>query len=329
MAILVVGGAGYIGSHNVRALLERGRKVVVVDNLRTGHEASLPPGAVFYQADIRDGAALDAVFKKEKIDSVLHFAANSLVGESMEKPVEYFDNNIGGMISLLAAMRRNGVGRLVFSSSAAVYGEPDELPISENSRLDPANPYGESKFAMERMMRWAGQAYGIGYVILRYFNVAGAWPDGSMGEDHRPESHLIPLILQVPLGLRREITIYGDDYPTRDGTCVRDYIDVNDLADAHLRALVYLENGGDSMICNLGSENGFTVQEMVKAARKVTGHPIPAVIGPRRPGDPAALVASSAKAKAMLGWQPTRKIEEIIQSAWKWHKNHPYGYGGA
>lgn len=326
MAVLVAGGAGYIGSHNARLLLEQGQKVVVVDNLRTGHKKSLPPGAIFYEADIRDGAALDAILDRHQIDAVLHFAASSLVAESMERPLAYFDNNVGGMISLLSAMRRHKLDKIVFSSSAAVYGQPDKMPISEDAPLRPTNPYGESKLAMERFMHWAAEAHHMRHVILRYFNVAGAWPDGRMGEDHRPESHLVPLILQVPAGLRTEIKIFGDDYPTRDGTCVRDYLDVNELAEAHMLALDYLRHGGQPLICNLGSERGFSVREVVGAARKITGHPIPEKIAPRRPGDPAMLVASSARAREVLGWRPRRSIEEIVRSAWKWHKAHPQGY---
>lgn len=326
MAVLVCGGAGYIGSHNVRALLAAGREVVVADNFLTGHREAVAPGAALHEADIRDAAALDAVFSAHPIEAVLHFAASSLVGESMERPLAYFNNNVLGMQCLLEAMERHGVKRIVFSSSAAVYGEPDAVPIPEDAPLRPSNPYGESKRIMERIMHWAALAHGMRFVSLRYFNVGGAWPGGAMGEDHRPESHLIPLILQVPLGLRPEIAIFGNDYPTPDGTCVRDYIDVMDLADAHLRALDHLERGGESLVCNLGNGRGFSVREMIAAARRVTGHPIPVREAPRRPGDPARLVASSELAGRALGWRPARDIEAIIASAWEWHRRHPHGY---
>lgn len=352
MAVLVCGGAGYIGSHNVRVLAEAGEDVVVIDNLRTGHRAAVPAGVAFHEGDIRDPAALDAVFAAHRIDAVLHFAASSLVGESMEKPLEYFDNNVGGMQRLLEAMLRHDVGTIVFSSSAAVYGDPTasgrtppatpgqesadagpapsippSLLIPEDAPLCPTNPYGESKLIMERLMRWAAQAHGMRFVSLRYFNVGGAWAGGQLGEDHRPESHLIPLILQVPLGRRPEIAVFGDDYPTPDGTCVRDYLDVMDLADAHLRALAHLRRDGDSLICNLGNGQGFSVRQMIEAARRVTGHAIPARVAGRRPGDPAMLVASAERAQAVLGWRPTRGIEAIIASAWEWHRRHPDGYG--
>ncbi|MDE6734963.1 MAG: UDP-glucose 4-epimerase GalE [Desulfovibrio sp.] len=327
MAVLVCGGAGYIGSHNVRALLAAGRDVVVADNFLTGHREAVAPGAHLHEADIRDAAALDAIFGAHPIDAVLHFAASSLVGESMERPLDYFNNNVLGMQCLLEAMQRHGVTRIVFSSSAAVYGEPDAVPIPEDAPLAPTNPYGESKRIMERIMHWAALAHSMRFVSLRYFNVGGAWPGGAIGEDHRPESHLIPLILQVPLGRRPHISIFGTDYPTPDGTCVRDYLDVMDLADAHLRALEHLERGGGSLICNLGNGKGFSVREMIEAARRVTGHPIPVVEAPRRPGDPARLVASAELAGRALGWRPTRDIEAIIASAWEWHRTHPQGFG--
>ncbi len=326
MAVLVCGGAGYIGSHNVRALLDAGREVVVADNFLTGHRGAVAPGAALHEVDIRDAAALDAVFAAHSIDAVLHFAASSLVGESMERPLAYFNNTVLGMQCLLETMERHGVERIVFSSSAAVYGEPDAVPIPEDAPLRPTNPYGESKRIMERIMHWAALAHGMRFVSLRYFNVGGAWPGGAIGEDHRPESHLIPLILQVPLGLRPEIAIFGSDYPTPDGTCVRDYLDVMDLADAHLRALDHLERGGGSLVCNLGNGRGFSVREMIAAARRVTGHPIPVREAPRRPGDPARLVASAELAGRALGWRPARDIEAIIASAWEWHRRHPHGY---
>ena len=327
MSILVIGGAGYIGSHNVHALVERGEDVVVLDNLVTGHRQAVHPNARFYEGDLRSAADLDRVFSEQQIEAVMHFAAFSLVGESVVQPLKYFNNNVGGMQSLLEAMARHHVDRLVLSSTAAVYGEPERVPISEDDPKNPTNPYGESKLIMERMMRWAGEACGIRWVSLRYFNVGGALADGHIGEDHHPESHLIPLILQVPLGRRSHISIFGDDYPTRDGSCIRDYLHVMDLADAHIRALDYLKDGGSPLVCNLGNGQGFSVFEMVEAARKVTGHPVPAKVEGRRAGDPAQLVASSDRARTVLGWQPEAGIEEIIASAWNWHVQHPQGFG--
>ena len=327
MSVLICGGAGYIGSHNVRAFAEHGDEVIVVDNLETGHRASLPEGIKFYEGDIRDGELLAKIFTENAIEAVIHFCAYSLVGESVEKPLKYFDNNVGGMISLLEAMEKFGVKRIIFSSSAATYGEPERVPILETDPANPTNPYGESKLIMEKMMNWVSRRYGIKYVSLRYFNVAGAWHDGTIGEAHRCETHLVPLILQVPMGKRESITVYGDDYPTKDGTCIRDYIHVEDLARAHILALEYLRSGGESGIFNLGSGDGYSVMEMINAARKVTGHSIPAIIGKRRAGDPARLVADSTKAKNILHWEPQiTRMEDIIATAWKWHSSHPDGY---
>lgn len=326
MAILICGGAGYIGSHAVRALRAQGREVVVLDNLLTGHRQSLPADVPLVEGDMRDPALLDAVFSRHAVGGVLHFAASSLVGESMQRPLLYFGNNVHGMQTLLEAMVRHGVERIVFSSSAAVYGEPDSLPITEDAPLRPGNPYGESKRIMESMMRWAAAAHGLRYVSLRYFNVGGAAADGSIGEDHRPETHLIPLILQVPLGRRPHITVYGDDYATPDGTCIRDYVGVEDLVEAHVLALRRLEEGGESAILNLGSAQGFSVRQMIEAARRVTGHPLPVVMGERRAGDPARLVASSRRAEQVLGWRPRQGVEAIIASAWRWHSRHPDGF---
>lgn len=326
MAILICGGAGYIGSHAVRALRALGRDVVVLDNLQSGHRQALPDDVTFVHGDMRDGALLDSLFVRHRVDGVLHFAANSLVGESMQLPLKYFGNNVHGMQVLLEAMIRHGVGRIVFSSSAAVYGEPESVPIEEDAPLRPGNPYGESKRIMESMMHWTAGAHGLRYVSLRYFNVGGAAADGSIGEDHRPESHLIPLILQVALGRRPHVTIFGDDYDTPDGTCIRDYVGIDDLVTAHVLALRHLENGGESGIFNLGSERGFSVREMVETARRVTGHALPVVMGARRAGDPARLVASSGRARAVLAWQPRQGVEEIIASAWRWHKTHPDGF---
>jgi UDP-glucose 4-epimerase len=328
MAVLVCGGAGYIGSHCVCGLIDRGEKVVVVDNLQTGHRAAVHKEAKFYEGDIRNGEFLDKVFLENEIDAVIHFAANSLVGVSMKEPLVYYDNNVYGTLALLEAMNRHKVGRIVFSSSAATYGEPESVPIVETDRTLPTNPYGETKLAMEKMMKWADAAHGIKYIALRYFNVAGAHENGKIGEDHDPETHLIPLILQVPLGKRDSISVFGDDYDTPDGTCIRDYIQVTDLVDAHILALKSLRDGADSNIYNLGSSEGFSVKEMIEAARRVTKHPIPAVICPRRAGDPSVLIASSSKAREQLGWVPKFKnVEDIIASAWNWHKNNPSGFG--
>ena len=328
MAILVCGGAGYIGSHAVHQLIEKGEEVVIVDNLQTGHRGAIHARAKFYEGDIRDCAVLDAIFTENEIEAVIHFAANSLVGESMEKPLLYFNNNVYGMQVLLEAMVRHGIDKIVFSSTAAVYGEPKRVPILEDDATEPTNTYGETKLTMEKMMKWVSRADGVRYVSLRYFNAAGALSDGSIGEDHKTETHLIPLILQVPNGKRAHITIYGDDYKTPDGTCLRDYIHVVDLADAHVLALEYLRKGGESDIFNLGNGQGFSVKEMIAAAEKATGKKIAAEIGARRAGDPAQLIASSDKARRILGWQPHfTDVEEIIATAWKWHEKHPAGYG--
>ena len=327
MAILVCGGAGYIGSHAVHALVEKGEQVVIVDNLQTGHRGALNPAAKFYEGDIRDASVLDKIFTENKIEAVIHFAANSLVGESMEKPLLYFNNNVYGMQVLLEAMVRHGVDKIVFSSTAATYGEPKRVPIHEDDETCPTNTYGETKLTMEKMMKWVSRANGVRYVSLRYFNAAGALPDGSIGEDHKTETHLIPLILQVPTGRRDHITVFGDDYPTPDGTCLRDYIHVVDLADAHVLALEYLRKGGASDIFNLGNGQGFSVKEMIAAAEKATGRSIKVEIGARRAGDPAQLIASSEKARTVLGWQPQfTDVEQVIGTAWKWHESHPHGY---
>ncbi|MFL2029478.1 UDP-glucose 4-epimerase GalE [Loigolactobacillus zhaoyuanensis] len=327
MAILVAGGAGYIGSHMVDRLIEKGQDVVVVDNLSTGHLAAVHEKARFYQGDTRDKTFLTNVFKKEKIDGVIHMDAFSLVGESMTDPLKYFDNNIYGMIVLLEVMHEQGVKYMVFSSTAATYGEPENELIAETDHQEPINPYGESKLAMERMIRWADEAYGIKFVALRYFNAAGAKADGSIGEDHHPETHLIPIILQVAAGQRAELQIFGADYKTPDGTNVRDYVHVLDLADAHMLALEYLQAGNPSQAFNLGSSTGFSNQQMLEAARKVTGKAIPAKVAPRRGGDPDSLVADSQKARQVLGWQPQYDdVEDIIRTAWAWKQSHPQGY---
>lgn len=327
MAILVCGGAGYIGSHAVHALVGKGEQVVIVDNLQTGHRGALHPAAKFYEGDIRDAALLDRIFTENEIEAVIHFAANSLVGESMEKPLLYFNNNVYGMQVLLEAMVRHGTDKIVFSSTAAVYGEPKRVPIHEDDETSPTNTYGETKLTMEKMMKWVSRANGVRYVSLRYFNAAGALPDGSIGEDHKTETHLIPLILQVPTGKRDHITVFGADYPTPDGTCLRDYIHVVDLADAHVLALAYLRKGGASDIFNLGNGQGFSVKEMIAAAEKATGRTIKVEIGARRAGDPAQLIASSEKARTVLGWKPQfTDVEQVIGTAWRWHESHPNGY---
>ena len=313
--ILVCGGAGYIGSHAVRQLIDRGEEVIIVDNLETGHEDAIHPQAKFYKVDIRDEEALDKVFAENKIDEVIHFAANSLVGESMTNPLKYFNNNVHGTEILLKVMVAHDVKKIVFSSTAATYGEPKNIPILESDETSPTNAYGETKLCMEKMMKWADKAHGVKYISLRYFNVAGAHESGEIGEDHNPETHLIPLILQVPLGKREFISIFGDDYETHDGTCIRDYIHVTDLADAHILAVHKLREGSESNIYNLGSGNGFTVKEMIETARKVTGHEIPAKVCERRAGDPAKLVASSEKARRELGWVPKHEnVEDMISS---------------
>jgi len=329
MAILVLGGAGYIGSHTVYELIEAGRDVVVADNLLTGFRAAVHPKARFYEADIRDRKAMDTLFETEKIDGVIHFAASSQVGESMTNPLKYYDNNLVGTTVLLQSMVAHGVDKIVFSSTAATYGEPERVPILETDRTAPTNCYGETKLAMEKMMGWTGRAHGLRYVALRYFNAAGAHPSGAIGEAHDPETHLIPVILQVPNGQREKLSIFGGDYPTKDGTCVRDYIHVTDLAQAHILALDYLLAGGKSDVFNLGNGVGFTNKEVVEVARAVTGHPIPAELCPRRAGDPAQLVASSDKARAVLGWKPQyADLNTIVATAWNWHKSHPHGYAG-
>ena len=324
MTVLVLGGAGYVGSHAVDMLKKRGYDVAVVDNLVTGHRAAVPADVRFYEGDVRDRAFMERVFTTEKnIEGLMHFCAYSLVGESMEKPAMYFDNNVGGCITILEIMQEFGVKHIVFSSTAATFGIPEESPISETTPQKPINPYGESKLIMEKMMRWQSEATDMTYVALRYFNVAGASNDGHIGEAHKNETHLIPIILQVAQGKRDFITIYGDDYKTADGTCVRDYIDMEDLIDAHIKALEYLKAGGKSDQFNLGSSKGYSNLEVLETARKVTGQPIPSKIGARRPGDPDSLVADSTKAGEILGWHVQNGLEHIIANAWNWHKNHP------
>ena len=325
--ILVLGGAGYIGSHTVYELLDDGFEVVVADSLETGHRNAVHSGAKLYVGDIRDRAFLDGIFKNEKIDAVVHFAAYSLVGESMTDPLKYYANNVGGTRVLLSSMVANGVSKIVFSSTAAAYGEPKRIPILETDPTEPTNAYGATKLAMEQMFKWTSLAHGLKYVSLRYFNACGAHPSGYIGEDHNPETHLIPIVLQAANGTRPEIRVFGTDYDTRDGTCVRDYIHVCDLAQAHIKALSYLMNGGENDIFNLGNGVGFTVKEVIKAAEDVVGHSIPTLLSERRAGDPAVLVASSDKAKNILGWEPHYEdLYTILETAWKWHRSHPNGF---
>lgn len=328
MKILVLGGAGYIGSHTVYRLIEQGHKVVVFDNFETGYYEAIHPDAEVYEGDLRNRADIDNVFDEESdIDAVIHFAANSLVGESMVKPLKYYDNNICGTKVLLESMVAHNINRIVFSSTAATYGEPIHTPILENDPTNPTNCYGETKRAMERMFYWTEQAHGMKYVSLRYFNACGAHISGKIGEAHNPESHLIPIILQTANGTRDHISVFGTDYDTPDGTCIRDYIHVTDLAQAHILAVEYLINGGESDIFNLGNGVGFSVKEVIETAKKVTGKEIKVVEEDRRAGDPAVLIASSEKAKKVLGWNPQyNELSTIIETAWKWHSTHPNGY---
>jgi len=326
MAILVTGGAGYIGSHTVAELLDHNEEVVVVDSLYKGHKDAVL-GGKFYIGDLRDDEFLTKVFKENDIEAIIHFAADSLVGESVVEPLKYYNNNVVSTLRLLTKMNEFGVKKIVFSSTAATYGEPKNIPILEGDPTVPTNPYGETKLAVEKALKWADNAYGIKHVILRYFNAAGAHISGKIGEDHNPESHLIPIILQVALKQREHIAIFGDDYNTPDGTCIRDYIHVTDLSDAHVCALKKLREGADSGIYNLGNGAGFSVKEVIEIARQVTGDPIKAVVAPRRPGDPAVLIASSERAQKELNWKPKyNSLETIIETAWNWHKNHPNGY---
>ncbi len=327
MKVLVCGGAGYIGSHTVYELIERGHDVVVFDSLVKGHKAAVHKDAKLYIGDLRDREAIYRVFKENNIDAVIDFAAFSLVGESCNKPLTYFDNNVYGTLRLLEAMNRADVKKIVFSSTAATYGEPKNIPIVESDPTEPINPYGETKLTVEKMLKWSDKAYGIKYVALRYFNAAGAHTSGEIGEDHSPESHLIPIILQAAAGVRDHISIFGDDYPTEDGTCVRDYIHVTDLADAHIKALEKLNRDNTSATYNLGNGKGFSIKEIVEMAKQVTGKPIKVLTEGRRLGDPPTLIASSQRAIDELGWQPRFNTpEQIIATAWKWHSTHPNGY---
>lgn len=324
MKVLVTGGAGYIGSHVVRMLAEKQFQVVVLDNLSRGHIESVPEGVSFEQADLLDANALNAAIKKNKVDAVIHFAAFAYVGESVENPGLYYLNNVAGSINLIKALNENGVDKIVFSSTCSLYGNPENVPISENESVKPINPYAKTKFQIENVLSDFDNAYGMKYAALRYFNAAGADFNGEIGESHNPEPHLIPIVLNTALGKREKVLIFGDDYPTKDGTCIRDYIHVNDLADAHIKALDYLDKKKESTVINLGTGDGYSVKEIIENAVKITGRKINTQITPRREGDPAVLIADNKKAKETLGWIPRYGLEDIISSAWKWHQNPKY-----
>lgn len=325
MNVLVVGGAGYIGSHAVLALMDAGHRVSVFDNLSRGHREAVPED-LFIEGELTNRDLLCQVLTDHQIDAVMHFAAFALVNESVNDPSLYYQNNVVAALSLMEAMRLAGVRKFVFSSTTATYGEPDIIPIGESTPQQPINPYGFTKLVIEQALADYAHAYGFGYAALRYFNAAGAHPDAQIGEDHDPESHLIPIVLQVALGQRERITVFGDDYPTPDGTCIRDYVHVNDLADAHLKALDRIRPG-EGLCLNLGTGRGTSVREIIDACRKVTGHAIPEQIGSRREGDPAELIADATKAREVLGWSPQyTDIQSIIETAWRWHQSHPRGY---
>jgi len=327
MNILVVGGAGYIGSHMVRYLAEwPGHRAVVLDDLSRGHRGAVA-GAELIEGDYGDAALVERACREHVIEALLHFGADSQVAESVADPAKYYENNMVKGKRLIDAALAAGVRLVIFSSTAAVYGIPERVPIEESDRTQPINPYGRTKLAFEGLLESYAGAYGLQYTALRYFNAAGADDDGEIGEDHAPETHLIPLVLQVALGQRPSITIYGNNYPTPDGTCIRDYIHVYDLAAAHLLALERLAAGGPSGVYNLGIGQGFSVKQIIEMCREITGHPIPVEIGPRRPGDPAVLIASSERARKELGWQPDIDLlREIVLTAWRWHQAHPHGY---
>jgi UDP-glucose 4-epimerase len=323
--LLVTGGAGYIGSAVVHQLVAGGDEVVVFDDLSQGHRAALHPDAALVEGRLEDRGLIDRVLAEHRPEGILHFASQTLVGESMEKPFLHLGDNVRNGLNLLESAVDHGVRRFILSSTANLFGLPERIPIDEETRIDPGSPYGESKFILERILRWMDDRFGMRYAALRYFNAAGA-VSPELGEDHDPETHLIPIVLQVALGQREKVTIYGDDYDTPDGTCVRDYIHVSDLADAHVRALRALDRG--SRTYNLGNGRGFSVRQVIDTCREVTGREIPAVVGPRRPGDPATLVASSDRIRAELGWAPRHgDLRQIVESAWAWHLAHPRGYG--
>ena len=325
MAILVCGGAGYIGSHMVDALLEKGYETIVADNLDMGHKAAVRPEAVFYEANILDSSAMDKIFAAHNIEAVVNFAAVMRVAESVENPAKYYKNNVAGILTLLDLMQKYKVKKLVFSSSASVYGVPEHVPLTEDMQTGPINPYAETKLAAEKIFKWYEGAYGLKYVALRYFNVAGAHVSGKIGEDHKPETHLIPMCIQAAQGKIPFLELYGDDYPTADGTCIRDYVHVMDLVDAHILAL---ESDKSGVIYNLGSQSGFSNKEIINMVKKITKTDFPVEVHDRRPGDPPILVASSEKIRKELGWNPTRTtIETIVSTAWAWHTAFPDGYG--
>jgi len=320
MTVLITGGAGYIGSHAVRRLKQAGYNTLVLDNLVYGHAEFVEKDELIV-GDLENSKLLDKVFSQHKIEAVMHFAAYAYVGESVQKPAKYYKNNVASTLNLLDAMLAHDVKKFIFSSTCATYGEPEEIPITETHPQRPINPYGQTKLMVEKILDDYDHAYNLRSVRLRYFNAAGADPEGGIGEDHNPETHLIPLVLDAAMGRRSHISIFGTDYDTPDGTCVRDYIHVTDLADAHVLGLKYLENGGKTDFFNLGNGNGFSVKEVIDTARKVTGREISAQTAPRRPGDPASLIGSSEKIKAALGWQPQfPDLQAIIETAWQWHK---------
>ncbi len=328
MKVLVTGGAGYIGSHVVDMLIDRGYEVVVYDNLYTGHEESVHKKATFYKGDLLDRPRLAEVFAAHKFDGILHFASHTLVGESMEKPWLYLRDNVVAASNLLEEAAHQEAKRFILSSTANLFDDPERIPIVAEERIVPGSPYGESKYMIERQLHWMERIHGLKYCCLRYFNASGAHPLGHIGEDHTPEYHLIPIILQVALGQREKLTIFGNDYPTPDGTCIRDYIHVIDLAEAHILALEALADG-PSRKYNLGNGKGYSIMEVLQTARDITGHPIPAAVGARRPGDPATLIADSTRIMQELGWHPEfGSLRQIIETAWNWHKSHPKGYSG-
>jgi len=324
LRVLVTGGAGYIGSHVVKMLLNQNYDVVIIDNLSRGHKEAIPAGVKFEQIDLLNYNKLQSAIDSLNVDAAIHFAAFAYVGESVENPGMYYENNVVGSLNLIRALQMSGVKKIVFSSTCSLYGNPEVIPISENESIKPINPYAKTKFMIEQVLSDFETSFGIKYAALRYFNAAGADFNAEIGESHNPEPHLIPIVLQAALGKREKVTIYGDDYPTEDGTCVRDYIHVYDLADAHIKALEYLNKNNESVIVNLGTGQGYSVKELIDSAREITGKVIKAVIGERRAGDPAVLVADNKKAKEVLGWNPKYGLNEIISSAWEWHKNQKY-----
>ncbi len=325
--VLVTGGAGYVGSHTVLALCAEGFEVTVVDDLSTGHREAVPAGVELVELDLADAAGVDRLLGERRFDAILHFAARSLVPESMRDPMAYLGGNVENAANLLRAAIAHGTRKFVLSSTANLFGNPSRIPIDESEAVDPGSPYGESKHAIERMLLWTDRVCGIKYAALRYFNAAGADPEGRTGEHHDPETHLIPIVLQVALGQRSHVEIYGDDYPTPDGSAVRDYVHVADLARAHLLALSAIET--ESVLLNLGSGSGYSVREVIETARRITGHPIPARVAPRRAGDPPALVASRDRARQVLGWEPEHDLESILETAWRWHRARPNGFSRA